>query len=65
MNLKPCLCDCAVSTPKLGSALVDKVTANLGDDGTIGPNTVDDVLGLVRELAGGVRGAHTGRGDAS
>jgi len=41
------------------------VTANLGDDGTIGPNTVDDVLGLVRELAGGVRGAHTGRGDAS
>ncbi len=49
----------------VGSALVDKVTANLGDDGTIGPNTVDDVLGLVRELAGGVRGAHTGRGDAS
>ena len=49
----------------VGSALVDKVTANLSDDGTIGPSTVDDVLGLVRELAGGVRGAHTGRGDAS
>lgn len=47
----------------VGSALVDKVTANLADDGTIGPNTVSDVLGLVRELAGGVRGAHTERGE--
>jgi tryptophan synthase alpha chain len=47
----------------VGSAFVDKITENLGADGTIGPNTVDDVLGLVRELAGGVRGAHTGRGE--
>lgn len=46
----------------VGSALVDKVTDNLGDDGTPGPNTVDDVLGLVRQLAGGVRGAHTRSG---
>ncbi len=47
----------------VGSAFVDKITDNLGEDGAIGANTVDDVLGLVRELAGGVRGAHTGRGD--
>lgn len=47
----------------VGSALVDKVTANLGEDGTIGPDTVGDVLTLVRELAGGVRGAHTAPGE--
>ena len=47
----------------VGSAFVDKITDNLGEDGTIGTNTVDDVLALVRELAGGVRGAHTGRGE--
>lgn len=47
----------------VGSALVDKITDNLGDDGKPGPNTVNDVLALVRELAGGVRGAHTSNGD--
>lgn len=47
----------------VGSALVDKITDNLNDDGKPGPNTVDDVLALVRDLAGGVRGAHTSGGD--
>lgn len=40
----------------VGSALVDQITANLDDNGKPGPGTVDAVLGLVKALAGGVRG---------
>jgi tryptophan synthase alpha chain len=42
----------------VGSALVDRVKANLGPDGRPAPGLVDDVLGFVGELAEGVR---TGR----
>ena len=41
----------------VGSALVDRVRAGLDGDGKPGPGLVDDVLGLVRALADGVRGA--------
>ena len=41
----------------VGSALVDQITANLDDNAKPGPGTVDAVLGLVRSLAEGVRGA--------
>lgn len=41
----------------VGSALVDRITANLDDDGKAGPGTVDAVLDLVRALAEGVRSA--------
>lgn len=41
----------------VGSALVDQITANLDDNGKPGPGTVDAVLGLVKSLAEGVRGA--------
>ena len=41
----------------VGTALVDRVKANLDDDGAATPGLVDDVLGLVRDLADGVRGA--------
>jgi len=40
----------------VGSALVDRITANLDDDGKPGAGTVDAVLDLVRSLAEGVRG---------
>ncbi|MBT7944163.1 MAG: tryptophan synthase subunit alpha, partial [Alphaproteobacteria bacterium] len=39
----------------VGSALVDIVAGNLDDDGKPGPGVVDGVLGLVSELAQGVR----------
>lgn len=38
----------------VGSALVDKVKANLDDDGKAGPGLVEDLLGLVAALADGV-----------
>lgn len=41
----------------VGSALVDRITANLDDNGKAGPGTVDAVLDLVRTLAEGVRNA--------
>ena len=39
----------------VGSALVDIIAGNLEDDGKAGPGLVDGVLGLVSELAHGVR----------
>ena len=39
----------------VGSALVDIIAGNLDDDGAPGPKLVDGVLGLVAELAAGVR----------
>ena len=41
----------------VGTALVDRIAANLGDDGTAGPGLVDGVLSLVADLAAGVRAA--------
>jgi len=41
----------------VGSALVDRVKANLGPDGRPAAGLVDDVLGFVGELAEGVRAA--------
>lgn len=41
----------------VGSAIVSRVAANLGEDGVAQPGLVPDVLGFVRELAAGVRGA--------
>jgi tryptophan synthase alpha chain len=41
----------------VGTALVDRVKANLGPDGRPAAGLVDDVLGLVGELAEGVRSA--------
>jgi tryptophan synthase alpha chain len=41
----------------VGSALVDTVRSNLGDDGQASPATVTAVADLVRALAKGVRGA--------
>ncbi len=41
----------------VGSAIVDRIRANLTDDGTVGPGAVDDVLGFVRELSNGVQRA--------
>ncbi len=43
----------------VGSALVDRVAGNLTADGEAGPGLVDAVLGLVSELAEGVRGARS------
>lgn len=43
----------------VGSALVDRITANLDDDGKAKPGLVADVLGLVSDLAKGVRAART------
>ena len=40
----------------VGSAIVDRVKANLDAAGNAGPETVEQVLGLVSELAQGVRG---------
>jgi len=42
----------------VGSALVDRITANLDDNDKPGPGTVDAVLGLVKALADGVRGVN-------
>ena len=41
----------------VGSAIVSRVAANLGEDGVPTPGLVPDVLGFVRELAAGVRRA--------
>ncbi len=41
----------------VGSAIVERVAANLDENGKAKPGLVDDVLGLVRELANGVRSA--------
>ena len=43
----------------VGSALVDRITANLDDNGKAKPGLVADVLGLVSDLAKGVRDART------
>ena len=40
----------------VGSALVDRIKASLTEDGNAGPDTVEQLLGLVSELAEGVRG---------
>lgn len=42
----------------VGSALVERVAANLDADGRAMPGLVDDVLSLVRELSDGVRNAN-------
>jgi tryptophan synthase alpha chain len=39
----------------VGSAIVDRVARNVGDDGRLGQAGVDDVLGFVASLAEGVR----------
>jgi len=41
----------------VGSAIVTRITDNLDADGKPRPGLVDDVLGFVRDLAAGVRGA--------
>ncbi len=41
----------------VGSAIVDRVAANLDDGGAPRPGLVEDVLALVADLAGGVRAA--------
>jgi tryptophan synthase alpha chain len=41
----------------VGSAIVNRVAAGLDGDGLPKPDLVEDVLGFVRELAAGVRGA--------
>lgn len=41
----------------VGSALVSRIAANVGEDGSASPKAVEDVLALVRELAAGVRRA--------
>ncbi len=41
----------------IGSAFCDRIKNSLGDDGTAGPETVEAVLSLVRDLAAGVRSA--------
>ncbi|MFQ5468227.1 MAG: tryptophan synthase subunit alpha, partial [Kiloniellaceae bacterium] len=41
----------------VGSALIDRLKAGLDENGRPGPGLAQDVLGLVRALAGGVRGA--------
>ena len=41
----------------VGSALVDVVKAELDDSGKARPGLADKVLGLVSELAAGIRGA--------
>jgi tryptophan synthase alpha chain len=44
----------------VGSAIVDRIKANLTEDGVPGAGLVDDVVGFVRGLADGVRGARSG-----
>ncbi|MCP5367455.1 MAG: tryptophan synthase subunit alpha, partial [Hyphomicrobiales bacterium] len=44
----------------VGTALVAKVAEGLDGDGKAGPGLVDGVLGLVRDLADGVRRARKG-----
>jgi tryptophan synthase alpha chain len=47
----------AADAAVVGSALVERLAANLGPDGSAGPGLVEAVLGDVRALAEGVRGA--------
>ena len=47
----------------VGSALVERLAANLAPDGRAAPGLVEAVLGEVRALAAGVRGARMGRRD--
>jgi len=47
------LADAAV----VGSAIVNRITANLDENGLAGPGLVEDVLAFVRTLADGVRAA--------
>ncbi len=54
------LADAAV----VGSVLVSRLAASLDGDGRPGDGTVDAVLGLVRELAVGVRGVRNKKGFA-
>ncbi len=44
----------------VGTALVDKLAAGLNDRGVPLPGLVEGVLGMVRDLADGVRGARVG-----
>jgi tryptophan synthase alpha chain len=46
----------------VGSVLVSRLAESLDGDGKAGGETVDAVLGLVRELAAGVRDANNGKG---
>ena len=41
----------------VGSALVNRIGAQVSADGSASPKTVTDTLALVRELAAGVRRA--------
>jgi tryptophan synthase alpha chain len=47
----------AADAAVVGSALVERLSANLGPDGSAGPGLVEAVLGDVRALAKGVRAA--------
>jgi tryptophan synthase alpha chain len=49
----------------VGSALVQRIAANLDSSGAAKPELVETVLGDVRALAAGVRGARTGLRSAS
>jgi len=49
----------------VGSALIDHLAARLTADGTAGPDLVEDVLELVRDLAAGVRAARAKDGPQS
>ena len=49
----------------VGSALIDRLAARLTADGTAGPDLVEDVLALVRDLAAGVRAARAKDGPPS
>lgn len=42
----------------VGSAIVERVTANLDDQGQAKPDLVEDVLGFVQQLAAGARNAN-------
>jgi len=41
----------------VGSAIVNRIAANMDENGLAGPGLVDDVLAFVRTLADGVRAA--------
>ncbi len=45
----------AADAAVVGSALVDRLAGHVGEDGSAGPELVDDVLSFVTELAEGVR----------
>ena len=47
----------AADAAVVGSALVSRIGAHVGEDGTASPKAVSDTLALVRELAAGVRRA--------